>query len=49
MTIGVTIKDAFKDVPYAVVPLETEYVKLTIDSTTKADCKDTCLTFVEPF
>ena len=30
-------------------PVETEYVKLTIDSATKADCKDTCLTFVEPF
>lgn len=30
-------------------PVETEYVKLTIDSTTTADCKDTCLTFVEPF
>lgn len=32
MTIGVTIKDAFKDVPYAVVPLETEYVKPDIAS-----------------
>lgn len=30
-------------------PIETEYVKLTIDSVTKGDCKDTCLTFVEPF
>lgn len=30
-------------------PIETEYVKITIVSVTKGDCKDTCLTFVEPY
>ena len=30
-------------------PVETEYVKLTINSVTAGDCEDTCLTFVEPF
>lgn len=40
MTIGVTIKDAFKDVPYTVVPLETEYVKPDLDSVIKSCDKE---------
>lgn len=30
-------------------PVDTDYIKLTINSVTKGECKDTCLTFVEPF
>ena len=30
-------------------PVETDYVKIVIKSTSKADCEDTCITYVEPF
>ena len=30
-------------------PVETEYVRITILSVKSGDCKDTCLTFVEPY
>ena len=40
MTIGVIIKNAFKDVPYTVVPLETEYVKPDITSVTESCDKE---------
>lgn len=30
-------------------PIETDYVKITIVSVSKGECKDTCLTFVEPY